>query len=45
MERLIHGGAYFRNFTVSEKFSLKNPKIYKERMSSLTFCHPAVCSF
>ena len=29
----------------SEKFSLKNPKIYKECMNSLTFWHPAVPQF
>ena len=45
MKGLIHGRAYLRNFTVSEKFSLKNPKIYKELMSSLTFCHPAILQF
>ena len=27
---------------VSEKFSLKNPKIYKECMSLVTFCHPVI---
>ena len=31
---------------VSEKFSsLKNPKVYKECMSSLTFCHPVILQF
>ena len=30
---------------VSEKFSLKNPKIYEECMSSLTFCHSAILQF
>ena len=29
----------------SEKFSLKNPKIYKECMNSLTFWYPAVPQF
>ena len=30
---------------VSEKFSLKNPKIYKESMSSLMFFHPVLLQF
>ena len=30
---------------VSEKFLLINPKIYKEYMSSLTFCHPVILQF
>ena len=30
---------------VSEKFSLKNHKIYKECMSSLMFCHPVILQF
>ena len=31
--------------TVLEKFSLENPQIYKECMSSLTFCHPAILQY
>ena len=30
---------------VSEKFSSKNPKLYKECVSSLTFCHPVIWQF
>ena len=30
---------------MSDKFSLKNPKIYKECTNSLTFWHPAVPQF
>lgn len=30
---------------VSEKFSLKNRKIYKECLRSLTFCHPVILQF
>ena len=30
---------------VSEKFLLKNPKIYKECISSLTFYHPVILQF
>ena len=30
---------------VSEKFSSKNSQIYKEWMSSLTFCHPVILQF
>ena len=30
---------------VSEKFSLKNPQIYKQYMSSSMFSHPAILQF
>ena len=30
---------------VSGKFSLKDPKIYKECMSSLRFCHAVIFQF